>query len=203
MNTSTANTQDSLADYYALLHERITLPEALFDVSWGCDAIPVGDRLRWSHRLLQHASSADQQGPSFSRVVDRLVLLKPLELQKVLCATALLRHQEELRRCIDGTVVRKLQTVVGTSVLDRVMRSRLICRVKPETSDLSVSSLTAEAFGALNAICVGSRKPLLDFMRVALPVHLEQVCSSWNEAEFEEFLLETHVCFPEIKWLSG
>jgi hypothetical protein len=203
VNAPTQSIDDVQAACYMRLHARLVAPDALFDPTWNCGGVLSSDRMRWSYRLLQQEARREPDKPLFTRLIDRLALLQPRELQKVLCATALLRHQEKLRRCIDGSVVRKLQAMVGTEALEAVLRSRLVSKTKPGPSDLSINGLLAESYGTLVTIFAGQSDPVLHFIRIALPVDLAETALAWDRLEFEEFLLEAHACYPELKWLSG
>lgn len=194
---------DIIVDCSCQLHLKLTQSDDLFDPSWECSPVRLQDRLRWADRLFHASSRKPAQRPLFEQVIERLILLKPIELQRLLCAISLLARRDDLRRCIDGTVVRVLQAVVGTNALAAILRSRRLPQTVPAGGDLSVPTLVAQGFSRLAGVYSGEWTMVLQCLRLALPVDLLTVSCADDETTVDNLLREAHAWYPELTWLYG
>ena len=104
---------EAQAELYCRLHEKSARPECLFDPSWGTEPVAAAARQAWSAKVLHFSPGVKVRDPFFSHFIERLTLLAPRELQKLLCAAVLLSNSAGFRRCIDGAVIRQLDAVVA------------------------------------------------------------------------------------------
>jgi hypothetical protein len=185
------------------LHLKLTQSEELFDASWDCAPAGLQARLRWAHRLFHASGRQPRRRALFEHVIERLILLKPAELQRLLCAMSLLAQREDLRRCIDGNMVRALQAVVGTHALAAVLRSPKAAQPRMGSSDLSVRTLVAQGFSRLVRVYPGEWAMVLQCLRLALPANLPTVPTTEDEVQVMNLLREAHAWYPELTWLYG
>ena len=218
-----------IVECYWRWHRKLMHAEALFDPSWECEPIRLQDRLRWADRLCAASGkpvplSASSPLPSsqllhlqegqkpetrqtvrllFAHPFERLILLKPLALQRLLCALSLLARRDDLRRCIDGPAVRALQAMVGTPALAAILRSQRVPQAAQADANLSVSLLVAQGFSRLTHAYDGEWTVVLQCLRLALPSDLPNVACFDDAAQVNRLLREAHVWYPETTWLFG
>lgn len=202
---ATTVTPEALADLYCRLYDKSARPECLFDPSWEIEPVAASARQAWSAKVLHFASGVNAREPFFSHFIERLILLAPRELQKLLCAAVLLSKSAGVRRCIDGAVVRRLDSVIGTAGLAAIRSMHANPAVQPTyvMTDWSVRALLGEAYAHIDLIYRGQRQLVLEYLRVALPRELPHVRSDCGEADFERLVRQAHELYPEFKWLFG
>ena len=194
---------DLIADCYFRWHLKLMQNEALFDPSWDCESTRLQDRLRWADRLFNASGRRLPQDPLFARVIERLILLKPIDVQRLSCAMSLLARRDDLRRCIDGPTVRTLQAMVGTAALAAILRSQRIPQSGPAAADLSVRTLVAQGFSRLTHVYDGHWSMALQYLRLAFPADMPTVPCIEDASQFERMLREAHAWYPETTWLYG
>jgi hypothetical protein len=195
----------NLASFYCRLHRKIVSPGHLFDPSWDCDGANEGDRILWAGRLLHAETATDQSPPLFSTLIERLILLTPSELQRLLCATVVLSRREEFRHCIDGNKLRILRDTIGSKGLDAILQSRTAVDspgIESET-DWNIVSLCGEAYSHICSFHEGQSTVVLDILKIGLPKTISVKPSSCDEKTFESLVRESHKWYPEFRWLFG
>lgn len=196
---------EALAQLYCRLHEKAIQPGCLFDPTWEIEPAAVIARQVWSAEVLHFSSGKTVRVPFFSHFIERLILLAPRDLQKLLCAAMLLSKGDRFRRCIDGGKIRSLDAVIGSSGLAAVRNLRTNLTTQPAVAaiDWSVGALLGEAYAHIDQVYRGQRKLVLDYLRIALPRDLPHVRSDCNEVAFERLVRQAHEWYPEFKWLFG
>ena len=196
---------EALAELYCRLHEKSIQHGGMFDDSWEIEPASAGAKRDWASTALRFAPSRNSRGPFFSHFIERLVLLAPDELQRLLCAAVLLGKADTFRRCIDGGKIRRLDAVVGSTVIAAVQNLRLNTDSLPgaATPDWNVAALLGEAYAHIDKIYRGQRQLVLDYLRIALPRELPHLRSDCDEATFERQVRQAHEWYPELKWLFG
>lgn len=196
---------DQLAQLYCRLHEKAAQPDCLFDPSWGIEPVSASARHAWSTQALRFSPGKNVRDPFFSHFIERLILLAPRELQKLLCAAVLLSKSDSFRRCIDGQKIRQLDAVIGSTGLAAVRSLRASHTARPTAmaTDWSVGALLGEAYAHIDLVYRGQRQLVLDYLRIALPRELPPSRSDCDEAKFEQLVRQAHEWYPEFKWLFG
>lgn len=197
---------EQLAQLYCRLHEKSVQPERLFDPSWDVEPVTAVARQAWSTEVLRFSPGKNVRDPFFSHFIERLILLAPRELQKLLCAAVLLSKGDSFRRCIDGAKIRHLDALIGSTGLAAVRSLRANQTVRPTAAgatDWTVDALLGEAYAHIDLVYRGQRQLVLDYLRIALPRELPPARSSCDEAAFEQLVRQAHEWYPEFKWLFG
>ena len=189
--------------FYYRLQEKIACDDCLFDASWNCNPTSFGQRSQWCAQVL--CCSQDVLWPRrfFSHIIERLILLKPVALHRLLCAISLLTHQQDLRWCIDGATVRALHAVVGSKAIAAILSGKDDFDGCFGGHQLDVATLTAQAFSAIASACDGQHALVPDMLRVALPMELPMVEVRCDEATVQRLLYQAHGWYPEDSWLFG
>lgn len=203
--TPAAAVPDTLAQFYCRLHEKSANPGGLFDPSWEVEPVTALVRHSWSAEVLRFSQGKNNRSPFFSHFIERLILLAPIELQKLLCAAVLLSKGGCFCRCIDGTKIRALDAVIGSTGLAAVrgMRTHQPAQASMKGPDWSVGALLGEAYAHIDLVYRGQRQLVLDYLRIALPRELPHMRSDCDAETFEKMVRQAHEWYPEFKWLFG
>lgn len=195
----------NLASFYCRLHRKIVTSRHLFDSSWDCEEVNEGDRILWAGRLLSAQPASVQSTPLFSTLIERLILLTPAELQRLLCAAVVLSRRDEFRHCIDGNKLRGLRDAIGSRGLDAILQSRTVVEspgIDSET-DWNITSLCSEGYSHICSFYDGRRAVILEMLKIALPKTISVKLSNCSEKTFESLVREAHKWYPEFRWLFG
>lgn len=192
----------TLAGYYCRLHAKLNSPGALFDASWAEAPISQVDQLRWGSKALQ-LSESESSNLSFDRFIDRLLLLTPVELERIACALGAFQNQQSLRFCIDGPRLRDLQSMIGRLGYAEIMRP--VDRPLPQKflAEWSVESLCIDGFKQLMSNAIDMHPITHRFLQVALPRNVSGSPEPGLIFDRELPFTSLRTWFPEFRWLFG
>jgi hypothetical protein len=200
---------ESLVDYYYRLEQKAAKPSTLLDPSWHCDGDRYVDRQAWYRSIILAPKDVSLSPPLFTHIVERLVLLIPQDLQKLLCGIVLLSRRDQFRRCIDGTKIRTLHSIIGAEGIRTILNGQNLRSTQlafEDEIDWTVPAVLSEGAAHLREIYTRPRQWVLDLIEIALPRNLARIESTVDgidSSAFENLVLDVHQWYPELKWLFG
>ena len=195
----------TLSGYFCRLHQKFTRPDELFDVSWTGQDLSPRDLIRWEVDRLGLSVTPARVGFTFEHVIERLVLLPPDDLQKLLCGAGALAIPTHFRHCINGTLLRELQTTIGATAYNHLMNRLDINGSFSAQPEWSVESLCRDGWSQLLSHSDRKYPLVICLLKAALPKHFG-LCAATGFPKIQPASFPwdgLKALYPEFRWLFG
>ena len=193
----------TLAGYFERLHRKVQGPGQFFDSSWDCNDAQPCDRLQWISQQFGLTEPDNCVDFTFTNLAERLILLSPIELKKVVCGLGALAMSCHLRHCIDGPFLRELRATIGSNAFDILLQRTDLQNTKPSTFEWTIDSLCINGLSQIIA-CAGPAQALpIKLLKLSLPRKFSTNLAVPKAKSSELPMADLKILYPEFRWLFG
>lgn len=193
----------AFANLYVRLHRKLASVSSTFHPSWAMGSSRATDFNAWTASVLSASKATSRRALLFDNPVERLALLEPADLARVLCGITALLRNAELRLCIDGTTLKALRDTIGAKYFAAIRQSTATYGANFGPINWQVASLCAEGMANITLALGDDRLEALELIRFGLPQGLPIVPPSCDSRTFDSVFRDSRTLCPELRWLFG